>query len=165
MDEIRTELIQFVHMWNSHTIRRQPNREHVISGQPTVLYHSLDSDLANNFAEKFSPDRFRSCQNLFGQDHKKLDEFLPKETMEICWNIIYSTIGHFPTPKTNTEYPWVDEYKLLRDNLKQYILDRHEPRLSLLDHPTYGRERVAALLHTQGLNLDDLVSISTEENT
>ncbi|KAH7109506.1 hypothetical protein EDB81DRAFT_769135 [Dactylonectria macrodidyma] len=65
MNPIRHDLISFVHMWNSHTIRRQPGRPHVKEGQPTVLYHDLDSTEARNFAEEIPPDRLQTGLELF----------------------------------------------------------------------------------------------------
>ena len=43
MPIIRKSIFTFVRTWNSHLIRKQSNRKHVVSGRPTKLYnHNKD---------------------------------------------------------------------------------------------------------------------------
>lgn len=36
---LREEIMEFVNLWNTHSIRKQSNRPHVVPGIPHVLYH------------------------------------------------------------------------------------------------------------------------------
>lgn len=39
MPLVRQEIQNFVRVWNSHRIRKQPHRPESISGKPWMLYH------------------------------------------------------------------------------------------------------------------------------
>lgn len=162
MNPIRRDLISFVHMWNSHSIRRQSGRPHVRGGQPTVLYHDLDSTDARNFAEEIPPDRLQTCLDLFRDEISRLDDFLPENTMSICSDIISNTIGVVPETPSNAEYPWMDEYILLRSRLREYIQGKLTPAVELLERPQNGRERLAQVLETRGLDIDVLESLMAQ---
>ena len=64
MPVMRQQIRQFVQIWNVHTIRRQPNRPHVVHGKPAHLYyappegvvdHGVDPslDLVNELAQDY----------------------------------------------------------------------------------------------------------------
>lgn len=40
---MRKELAEFVHVWNHHAVRRQPNRPHVIPGVPNLRYNYAEA--------------------------------------------------------------------------------------------------------------------------
>lgn len=154
MNPIRHDLISFIRVWNSHSIRRQANRPHIQPGQPSVLCRSLNSETARNFAEEIPPDRFRFCQETFELDQSDLDAFLPEETMSICQDIITRTIGSLPEISNVVTHPLLDEYNLLRGELALYIQNGNSPRLSLLDRPRDGRDRLSQILQAQNIDIE-----------
>lgn len=44
---IREEVYEFVHLWNSHTIRYQRNRPHLQHGKPVVLYFTPPAGISD----------------------------------------------------------------------------------------------------------------------
>lgn len=84
MPILRREFADFVLMWNSHYIRKQSNRPHVVPGQPFVLYHQPEAHQATNFAEVIPQDRLEELQNAFADDPYDLDAYLPDDTIDVC---------------------------------------------------------------------------------
>lgn len=44
---LRTDMQSFVRTWNTHRIRKQPNRPNAVAGKPYVLYHHPPEDIKN----------------------------------------------------------------------------------------------------------------------
>ena len=82
--------------------------------------------------------------------------------MSICSDIFSNTIGVVPETPSNAEYPWMDEYILLRSKLREYIQGKLTPAVELLERPQNGRERLAQVLETRGLDIDVLENLMAQ---
>lgn len=88
MPIIRYALTEFVHVWNHHKIRKQPNRPHVVSGIPHNLYyrpHRTGGIDCGTSYPKDSPTIEAISNDLQGLD---IDEYLPAQIMEWCSNAL-----------------------------------------------------------------------------
>ena len=81
MPRIRADFIEFVHLWNAHRIRSQPNRPSVIHGVPIELYKFSYLHSTQDFACRVDIDRLRGLQDIFGLDEYDMDIYLPLETI------------------------------------------------------------------------------------
>ena len=66
---IRDVIAQFVNIWNAHKIRKQA--DHVLAGQPNVLYYQLDRDPEMpdiGCSEPIDEDRWKALQSVFESD-------------------------------------------------------------------------------------------------
>jgi hypothetical protein len=52
MPILRQEIQGFARMWNSHTIRRQPNRPNAVHGKPYMLYNWPQAPVARDYGLK-----------------------------------------------------------------------------------------------------------------
>jgi len=68
---LRTEMQSFTRTWNSHRIRKQPNRPNVVAGKPYVLYHHT-SEHVRNYGLSVDMEQLKRLQN----DVRDWGEFL-----------------------------------------------------------------------------------------
>ncbi|VZH90222.1 unnamed protein product [Fusarium fujikuroi] len=73
MPIIRTELSEFVYIWNLHYIRKQRNRPHVL---PEIRE-------TRSYARPILFDRLRPLKELFKYDNIDLDAYLPQDTITL----------------------------------------------------------------------------------
>lgn len=139
MNPIRQDLQRYVSLWNAHPIRGQRNRPNVTPGQPSVLYYDTN---VPRYAEPIEEDLFRFCADNLDLDQSNLDAFLPDDTTRICSRIIYDKIGQLLEHALNPKYLFLREYRLLRDELTSYTIEKKVPEISLLPHTREGRDRI-----------------------
>lgn len=164
MPVIRTELAEFVRVWNSHYIRKQRNRPHVVPGQPWTLYYQYDAAQVQSFAEVIPEERLRTLQDLFENDHIDLDAYLPSYTMDLCARLISEREQVMPFPHDPPETPYITTYLFLWDQLRQYILSKQQPSISLLPTPTGGLNRVREFLESHDIQPYELFENSTNDD-
>lgn len=126
--------MDFVRLWNSHDIRPQPNRKHVKSGKPYALYILPDPESAVDCRIPVNQtvlDEMRAA--LKEHDPIDIDAYLPSDVMAICDSYM-AEVGGLPStlPLRDVEQPWITEYVHLRDCLREHVLMKMEPKLSLL---------------------------------
>ncbi|KAI4211630.1 MAG: hypothetical protein LQ351_005533, partial [Letrouitia transgressa] len=98
---IRTEIQEFVQLWNMHRIRKQPHRPNHIAGKPYMLYFH-PAEPTPNYGLGIDQDLLRTL----GQDIQEYDpdEFLPPDTLYWC-NQFLQGLGFNPNhpPELNQE--------------------------------------------------------------
>lgn len=52
---LRQEVQGFARMWNTHTIRKQPNRPNAVHGRPVMLYFYPQDSCTQNYGLKPDP--------------------------------------------------------------------------------------------------------------
>ncbi|QGI60781.1 hypothetical protein CEK27_004752 [Fusarium fujikuroi] len=149
MPIIRTELSEFVYIWNSHYIRKQRNRPHVLPGQPWVLYHQPEIRETRSYARPIPFDRLRPLKELFKHDNIDLDAYLPQDTITVCKKILEGQIFPQDTP----ENPKLSIYLYLRARLEAYILSGEQPAIGLLETPIGGINRVRSHLAAHDIDV------------
>jgi hypothetical protein len=167
MPRIRKELFAFVDMWNTHDIRKQPNRPHVVPGQPIVLYEQLDRKDVQRFSVPLDRSRWQQIRDILDRDPIDLDAYLPFNTMLICDLIMQKTIGP-DLPEEQEEayknFPWFREYNILRDHLRKWRNTPGVTPLSLLTSATGSLARLETFLEGQGVHIDQIAkSIESDE--
>jgi hypothetical protein len=55
------QITSFVRVWNNHSIRKQPNRPHLIPGKPFMNYNYPGNGI-QNYGIKFDEDILKSLQ-------------------------------------------------------------------------------------------------------
>ena len=160
MPRIRADFIDFVHLWNAHHIRSQPNRPSVIHGVPIELYKYPYLHAAQNFAVHVNPDQLRILQDIFKINDHDLDIYLPADTMQVCATFIES-IGGLPEILSEEQRatPYINEYEKLRLYLADYILQNKQPVIGLLPKPTNGTQELRDI--ARRYNLEERVDIDS----
>ncbi|KAH8661805.1 hypothetical protein BGZ61DRAFT_368878, partial [Ilyonectria robusta] len=160
MPILRAEFADFVLTWNSHYIRKQRNRPHVVPGQPWTLYFQPTARQVESFAEVIPQDRLQTLQDIFDGDRIDLDAYLPEDTIAICDRILR---GQEDLPRDPPQQPKLSAYLFLRDRLRQYIRSKQQPELALLETPTGGLDRVRDHLATHDIDTASLLERIEEE--
>ncbi|KAF1974177.1 hypothetical protein BU23DRAFT_567696 [Bimuria novae-zelandiae CBS 107.79] len=78
---LREELYNFVRLWNSHSIRKQANRQNAVVGKPFMLYHYPGSHV-QNWGIPFNSEQLRTIKEGVGE--WEIDAYLPSETLSWC---------------------------------------------------------------------------------
>ncbi|KAG6122713.1 hypothetical protein E4U12_000863, partial [Claviceps purpurea] len=119
--EVRRDLANFVDVSNTRTIRKQRNREHVVSGIPADLYRTgsapnwgvhIDED--DNAADRMALNRL-----LDPLESVDIDRFLAQETEDWC-NARLEEMGIFEAPRRDGDEPYRDFYLDLRLQIKAH---------------------------------------------
>lgn len=158
MPRIRYEFIDFVKLWNSHRIRKQRNRTHVVSGKPYCLW---SFSKATDCRVPVPPERLAELQRIVDWDKVDLDEYLPQSTMDTCNNIVASW-GELPNT-VSKDQPYLEQYIRLKDALKDYDRAETEPRLSLVEHPIGGLDHIRSFFDEQCIDLDRVHQMDREK--
>jgi hypothetical protein len=136
---IKDEFADFIDLWNSHKIRTQKNRQHVISGQPIDLYNrrdvrnwgvtiSEDEDAADNQALRTMLEPLQDID---------LDSFLSTETEAWCTEQL-SQIGLYDMNLDNHQRPYITVYLQLRVRIREHQESGQLPVLQLTPKPQGG---------------------------
>ena len=146
---IREEFADFVELWNSHRIRPQRNRPHVISGIPMDLYRT---DKVEDWGIPFEEDD--NCGQVLRTmlaplESIEIDEFMTPATTEWCIQQL-EDLGFDQTLRTEEDRkrPFLHIYIQLREHIQAHIVSGQEPLLELTSIPVGGTEvYVRAILH------------------
>ena len=83
---LRAVALDFVHLWNTHRIRKQPNRPHTVPGLPHVLYHYPQAYGVEDFGPPVSQEAIDGFTALVDEQlgGSRIDEYLPQYTLDWC---------------------------------------------------------------------------------
>ncbi|KAG6059499.1 hypothetical protein E4U32_003975, partial [Claviceps aff. humidiphila group G2b] len=114
----REMLANFVQVSNAHTIRKQTNREHVVSGKPIDLYNT---DSVQNWGvhineDDNADDRMALNQMLDPLESVDIDRLLAQDTENWC-DARLQELGFFEAPITNAKEPHSDFYLRLGEQI------------------------------------------------
>jgi len=116
MDIIHSHIHNFVEVHNSHSIRRQPKRDHYLpTGKPFETY--FDPVNAENFPEPV--DETISLALESEVEAYDLDSYLPIETISLYSNFL--TQANLPISYTYDNPQHQHAYSILRQKVWQYI--------------------------------------------
>ncbi|KAL4956709.1 hypothetical protein BDW69DRAFT_70105, partial [Aspergillus filifer] len=140
MPIISIQITSFVRTWNNHSIRRQRNRPHLVTGKPFINYYCPEASVRDQGIE-FNPELFKSLQDDV-QDWDP-DEYLPAETYAWTRTKLLE-LGFDPeTPPQSAGddidhsfIPFRTIYLDLRAKTKAHIESGHQPELKLSERPT-----------------------------
>jgi hypothetical protein len=145
---IRTDIAQFTLLWNSHSIRPQPNRPHVNPGIPQDLYNTDEIrnwgvPIAEGSAEEqVLRTMYEPLQEI------EIDEFMDQETQEWCKARLAELNFDPASLRTEEDYqrPHLQVYLQLRRIVREHIDSRQEPQLAITPAPIGGTERYVSIL-------------------
>jgi hypothetical protein len=140
---VRADIAEFALLWNSHSIRTQPNRPHVNPGIPMDLYQT---DQVRNWgipiyegsaAEEVLRTMYKPLQDL------EIDNFMDPQTQEWCNERLVEMNFDAESLRTEEDHrrPHLQVYLQFRDIVRHQIDSGEEPRLAITDAPTGGTER------------------------
>ncbi len=90
---IRQEVGQFVHLWNTHTIRKQKDRPYLVTGKPWVLHANMDGEY-DDYRIDITPDQLAATRDRVPVFD--VEQYLPERTLAWCETWLkdngYSTI-------------------------------------------------------------------------
>ncbi|OIW25505.1 hypothetical protein CONLIGDRAFT_497468 [Coniochaeta ligniaria NRRL 30616] len=81
MPWIRTDFAAFVKLWNSHKIRKQANKPHVVDGIPYSLY-TLQGIRVQDFRVPLEPKSWAHVCAVVQNDGFNLQEYIPESTKQ-----------------------------------------------------------------------------------
>lgn len=139
---IRYDFANFVELWNSHKVRTQPNRPHVVSGIPAELFYTdtvpnWGVPIQNNSeAQKVLRTMLEPLEDI------EIDEFLTYDTSQWCHQQLQS-LGFDFRLRTIEDHqrPHLRIYLQFRDIVRQHIDSGETPILELTPIPRGGTSR------------------------
>ncbi|KAG6319636.1 hypothetical protein E4U44_006908 [Claviceps purpurea] len=159
--EVRRDLANFVGVSNTRVIRKQRNREHVVSGIPADLYRT---ELAPNWGvhineDDNAADRMALNQLLDPLESVDIDRFLAQETEDWC-NARLEEMGFFEAPHRDGDEPYKDFYLGLQLQIQAHQDSGAQPILQLNPIPLGGSSEYMRLfdqtnMHREDSNLED----------
>ena len=87
MPIIREELLGFVEMWNSHTIRRQKSRPNHVAGKPWLLFFYPENGV-QDFGLEVDPGLVEAFRKDHHFDKLDIDAYLDKPTQLLCQDLL-----------------------------------------------------------------------------
>lgn len=140
---VRTDIAEFTLLWNSHSIRPQPNRPHVNPGIPQDLYNT---DKVRNWGVPIlegSPEEevlrtmYEPLQDI------EIDDFMDAQTQAWCNDRLAELNFDVNSLRTDEDYirPHLQTYLQLRRLVRQHLESGQEPQLSITQAPIGGTER------------------------
>jgi hypothetical protein len=154
---LRQELNLFVHLWNTHRIRKQTNRPNTVPGKPVMLF-SHPPEGRQDYGIPVPAETIDDLSSTMpGWD---IEAYLPQTTREWCDNFL-QLIGYQHDQTLTTDdhriQPCYTAYTQLRSAVQNYINSGQEPRLGTLVTPTQARLQLLQehdLLHAQEVVLE-----------
>ncbi|KAG6201126.1 hypothetical protein E4U50_006832 [Claviceps purpurea] len=154
--EVRRDLTNFVDVSNSRTIRKQRNREHVVSGIPADLYRTQSArnwgvhiDEDDNAADRMALNRL-----LDPLESVDIDRFLAQETEDWC-NARLQEMGFFEAPARDKDEPYMNFYLGLRRQIEAHQDSGAQPILQLSPIPLGGGSEYMRLFEQTDGHRDD----------
>ncbi|KAI1822344.1 hypothetical protein F4861DRAFT_532334 [Xylaria intraflava] len=143
---LRTEITEFVQLWNNHTIRRQKNRSYVVSGKPSEIYETSTVNWGIPIVEGSNADHLLRTMAAPLED-LEIDAFFPPETEEWCQTQLddMGFDGILRTEEDHT-HPHLHHYLELRRRVRVHRESGQAPYLSITPHPTGGYDQYMTLL-------------------
>ena len=146
MDTLRQHIASFVHMYNTHAIRKQVSREFYLpSGKPNFLYN-YPSDGIRNYSAP--PDQ--SLLLLIQDQLSWFDEtaYLAPTTRVLCDNIISQSNITYDLTKIlpGTEQPHTQAYNVLRKGLYQWEMVEKRGIVEQLQPPIGSLSTIEAMV-------------------
>jgi hypothetical protein len=135
---IREQVTEFVRIWNIHIIRKQPNRPHVVCGQPFQNYF-FPKEGVKCYGIPVDIDKLRELRK--GYEEWDINAYLPKDTLQFCQE--YLVKAGFTLPITESsrdasgDIAHLPAYLMLRDEITHHISTTSNliPKLGLLPLP------------------------------
>jgi hypothetical protein len=132
---IREELKTFVHVWNRHRIRPQPNKLYSIPGKPWMLFHHPGEGI-RNFKQPFSQQKLSEFRKLYKWNK---DAYLPSKTLKWCHGALEEDGYQLPLDSKQLNYTGQAVHSLayidLRASLIAHIHHGNLEGLGLLPKP------------------------------
>ncbi|KAM0803128.1 hypothetical protein BDR22DRAFT_802080 [Usnea florida] len=133
---IRTEVTQFVDKWNTHNLRKQPNRPKSMQGKPLALFYYPQDGIRNYGLSLDQPTLARLRQDVEDYDP---DEYLPPLTLKWCNAFLrqrgFNPYAPPPIPEDERQSPWLNDYLALRTEVSHHEIQGLEPQLRLCEQP------------------------------
>lgn len=140
MPILRDEVCHFVRTWNSHTIRKQPNRPNIVTGKPYMLYNHPGNHV-RNWGLEFDAELLHTIRSEV--EDWDVDAYLPAETLQWCENQLHILGFNRITAKLATAEdrtaPFVNVYLELRRAVREHIESGVAPQLGMLQNPVGAR--------------------------
>ncbi|KAG6310404.1 hypothetical protein E4U22_003291 [Claviceps purpurea] len=154
--EVRRDLANFVNVSNTRTIRKQRNREHVVSGIPADLYRT---EAAPNWGVRIdeddnAADRMALNQLLDPLESVDIDRFLAQETEDWC-NARLEEMGFFQAPRRDGDEPYMEFYLGLQLQIKAHQDSGAQPILQLNPIPLGGSSEYMRLFDQTNMQRED----------
>ncbi|KAI1821966.1 hypothetical protein F4861DRAFT_532618 [Xylaria intraflava] len=143
---LRTDIAEFVQLWNNHTIRRQKNRPHVVHGKPTELYESSEVNWGIPIEEGSNADKM--LRTMYEPlEAVEIDAFYNEETDQWCrTQLAEMNFDEVLHTEEDHKRPYLQYYLELRRRVREHIASRALPHLKLTTHPTGGYDEYAQLV-------------------
>lgn len=142
---MRDDFAAFVDLWNSHKIRTQKNRQHVVSGRPIDLYHT---DTVRNWGVPLGDEQGSAQQALYEMlqplDCVDIDSFLTEETEAWCTQQLQD-LQVFEEEPNSADRPFISSYLALRLRIQEHQQSGILPILQLSDIPRGGTQEYVNL--------------------
>ncbi|KAL3496438.1 hypothetical protein BJX62DRAFT_222109 [Aspergillus germanicus] len=134
--QLTLQIGSFVRTWNQHSIRKQPNRPHLVPGKPYMNYNFPVIGIENQGIQ-FNMDLFKRLQDDV-QDWD-IDEYLPPETYSWTRNqllqLLYDPQQPPPIAGDHVLTPFRTIYLELRSRIQVHIQAGSQPILQLSQPP------------------------------
>ncbi|KAI0535237.1 hypothetical protein GGR58DRAFT_480081 [Xylaria digitata] len=143
---LRTEIIEFVQLWNNHTIRRQKNRPYVISGKPSEIYETSQVNWGIPIPEGSATEQLvRTMADPL--ENVEIDAFFPAETENWC-NTQLEDMGFdsILCTEEDRKHPYLRFYLELRRRVRRHRATGQAPHLSITQHPLGGFDEYMNIL-------------------
>lgn len=147
MPIIREELLGFVEIWNSHTIRRQPNRPNHVAGKPWLLFFYPEMGV-QDYGLNIDLDQVERLTQDHHFDKIDIDAFLDKPTQLLCQDFLREMGFRQTTARLDAledrQRPFLTQYLRLRECLSQHVKSGSAPPIALIARPVGGYDWFAA---------------------
>jgi hypothetical protein len=136
---IREQTEEFVRVWNIHLIRKQPNRPHIVPGQPFQNYMFSEQKGVRDYGIPINIDKLNELREGYASYDK--DAYLPEVTLEWCEQELKNAGFILPitesTRDSNGEINHLSAYIYLRESITDHLINTKNarPKLGLLLTP------------------------------
>lgn len=136
MPILRTQVLLYVHTWNQHSIRKQRERPHVVSGRLFMNYYHPEHVINHGFlVYEESLQQLRDSVQGWN-----MAEYLSAETLEWCQEILlglgFDPEKPPPVRPDEAEAPFRTIYLGLRERVITHMRSDAKPDLTLSEAPT-----------------------------
>ncbi|KAI1808179.1 hypothetical protein F4811DRAFT_572075 [Daldinia bambusicola] len=132
---MRKEIEIFVHRWNKHSIRGQPNRANSVRGRPWENYFVPNPDYVSQWGLRVDTELLAGIEAVLSTED--IGEYLPEATRIWC-EAFLTRVGLDRSKEDKHDMPFVDYYNQLRTAIQIELDNGNHHGLSLALTPTSG---------------------------
>lgn len=159
MERIRYDLQTFVRYWNSHRIRAQPRRSHVVAGKPWALYQGSDPSQSFDCRVSLVMSTWEQVRAILDTDPYDPNVYLLQEMMILCNIMMSDFVSVVPNA---VDRPLKQEYLFLSRRLRVYDRSKESPQLCLIPHLINGGARLREILAELGADFEAFNTIEPD---